>query len=71
MIKVNFKHQLAEHIAADLGRRNFLGAGLSAAAVAAAGGASLLGPNVAEAAEPKRGGTLKWGQVAQLDTLDP
>lgn len=71
MIKVNFKHQLAERLAADLGRRNFLGAGLSAAAAAAAGGAGLFGPNVAEAAEPKRGGTLKWGQVAQLDTLDP
>ena len=74
MDQPDFKRQLAERLATDFGRRDFLRvmqAGALSAATAAAGGAALLGPNVAAAAEPKRGGTLKWGQVVPPDTLDP
>lgn len=68
----DLKNSLAQHLAQDLGRRAFLKT-LGAGAVI--GGASMAsGSFVSEAfaaAEPKRGGTLKWAQLVAPDTLDP
>ena len=67
MSSKELKTRLSERLARDLGRREFLhkmagGAGMMA-------GGSLLGNAVA--AEPIRGGTLKWAQIVSPDTLDP
>lgn len=68
MSSTDLKQQLAERIAQDLGRRRFL--------QTLAGGATALGAGsflseAYAAAEPVRGGTLKWAQIVSPDTLDP
>ncbi|MEI6838504.1 MAG: ABC transporter substrate-binding protein, partial [Alcaligenaceae bacterium] len=69
----DFKYSLAQQLAADFKRRRFLktlGAG-----AALAGTSSLFGASVTREAhaadEPKRGGSIKWGQIVPPDTLDP
>jgi peptide/nickel transport system substrate-binding protein len=61
------KQRLASRLAHDLGRRDFLRGS------AAIGGAAALGalPDTTLAAEPKRGGTIKWAHIVAPDTLDP
>jgi peptide/nickel transport system substrate-binding protein len=71
MSSAELKARLARRIAADIGRRRFLktiAAGAGAGAVEMMGG-SFVGNAIG--AEPKRGGTLKWGQIVSPDTLDP
>ena len=68
MDSTDLKQRLAERVAQDLGRRRFL------RTLAAGAGAIGVGSFVGEAgaaAEPARGGTLKWAQIVSPDTLDP
>jgi len=65
MVQVDFKNLLAQRLAADFSRRNFLGA------VGAGAATAVLGSGIAQAAEQRRGGTLKWAQLVPPDTLDP
>ena len=69
----DYKLSLGQHLAADFKRRRFLktlGAGAALAGASSLLGASLTGEARA-AEEPKRGGSIKWGQIVAPDTLDP
>lgn len=72
MSDLDLKSALADKLAKEFSRRRFL---KTMTAGAAAGGAAMLGGgsliSEAIAAEPKRGGTLKWAQIVGPDTLDP
>ena len=67
MTSTALKDRLAARIAQDLGRRKFLQT--LAAGAGAVGTGAWLGS--VHAAEPVRGGTLKWAQIVSPDTLDP
>ena len=64
----DFKFSLGQHLAADFKRRRFLqslGAGAALAGTSSLFGTSLM-VEARAAEEPKRGGSIKWGQIVPI-----
>jgi len=68
MTTIDHKARLAQAMAADFGRRDFLKTAAAGAGLMAASAVGL--PALAQGA-PKRGGTIKLAWVEAIDTLDP